>query len=173
MTKKECSFDGCLNEVRARGLCGGHAQQYYKGASLRPLRVKNRWVDGKKACSRCGALKAEVEYPANAAHPTGRASTCKPCNAELQREMKYNLPRGRYAEILAAQGGACAICGVEECPSGNNFSVDHDHGCCPGSKSCGECVRELLCGNCNTGLGKFRDSPDLLSKAIEYLVKHR
>jgi hypothetical protein len=49
------------------------------------------------------------------------------------------------------------------------LAVDHNHGCCPGEKSCGKCVRGLLCDNCNQAIGKFRDDPELLLKAAEYL----
>ncbi len=69
------------------------------------------------------------------------------------------LPGGLYERLLAAQNGGCAICGKEA--NGNRLSVDHDHGT-------GR-VRGLLCQQCNTGLGGFRDDPALLERAIAYL----
>lgn len=33
--------------------------------------------------------------------------------------------------------------------------------------------RGYLCDRCNVGLGKFRDSPDLLGKAMLYLLRHK
>ena len=40
-------------------------------------------------------------------------------------------------------------------------AVDHNH-------TTGK-IRDLLCGNCNGGLGKFMDNPELLIKAADYL----
>jgi len=58
----------------------------------------------------------------------------------------------------------CRICG-----SSDNPHVDHDHTCCPGDKTCGKCVRGILCAKHNVGLGAFNDSVAELKKAIAYL----
>ncbi|WP_434600294.1 endonuclease VII domain-containing protein [Streptomyces sp. A5-4] len=97
---------------------------------------------------------------------------CRGCGRDAQRKALYRMPRGRYAEMLASQGGVCAICKRTEA-TGLTLSIDHDHACCPDSAdSCGECVRSLLCSACNHGLGKFRDSPELLRAAAAYLERH-
>lgn len=80
----------------------------------------------------------------------------------------YQLTLKSYDEMVAAQKGACAICGKMN-PNGYNLFVDHDHSCCNSSKSCGECIRGLLCRRCNLGIGNFLDDVLLLKKAIEYL----
>ncbi|WP_428832051.1 endonuclease domain-containing protein [Gordonia cholesterolivorans] len=63
--------------------------------------------------------------------------------------------------------GVCAICG--EPPSGQRISVDHDHSCCPGNRTCGCCIRELLCGKCNTLIGMADEDERRLEQAIAYL----
>jgi hypothetical protein len=49
------------------------------------------------------------------------------------------------------------------------LAVDHDHNCCPSKKTCGKCIRGLLCMDCNRGLGYFRDDTARLDRAISYL----
>lgn len=74
--------------------------------------------------------------------------------------------------MLNEQGGVCAVCGgVNE--NGRALAVDHDHACCPDSKSCGSCVRALLCIGCNTAIGSMQDDPERLLKAAAYLEAHR
>lgn len=85
---------------------------------------------------------------------------------------KYRLSLEAYRSLLEAQDYRCAICGVDT-PTDirtNRFHVDHDHSCCPGNKSCGACVRGLLCHACNTALGNFQDDPKRLTSALAYLA---
>lgn len=73
---------------------------------------------------------------------------------------KYGIGLHQYQSILEAQQGACGICGKK---NWRNLAIDHNH-------QTGD-VRGLLCSTCNTGLGQFQDSVDLLEKAIEYLKR--
>lgn len=75
---------------------------------------------------------------------------------------KYGMSQIDFDRLLEEQGGVCAVCSGK--PSRRNFCVDHDH-------ASGD-VRGILCGECNIGLGKFKDSVDSLEAAIEYLKKH-
>jgi hypothetical protein len=85
---------------------------------------------------------------------------------------KYGIDEKDVAYMLLEQRERCAICflyiggvtidknGVER----TDAHIDHDH-------KTGE-LRELLCTNCNKGLGCFKDDPRLLERAAEYLKKH-
>ncbi len=72
----------------------------------------------------------------------------------------FGLTLESWTAMLDAQGGVCAICGGVE-RRGHALSVDHCHAT--------NRVRGLLCGDCNRGLGMYRDRDDLLLRAAEYL----
>ena len=77
----------------------------------------------------------------------------------------YRVTPERYEELLRLQDGKCVCGNVFRTDSRNKADtphVDHDHRCCPGLKSCGECVRGLLCRNCNRALGLLKDSASVL-----------
>lgn len=77
------------------------------------------------------------------------------------------------AEVLALferQDSACAVC-LRTSSSGMAWNVDHARTCCPGDKSCGGCVRAVLCHLCNKAMGLFRDDPELLRAASAYLIR--
>lgn len=138
----------------ARGLCSAHYQQRIKGQPLAPLRKKRdngafrAMADsGVVECLGCGEEKLVSEYSASA---TGLPRPyCKPCNAERVRLSHYNVTKEFIEILLRWQGGECAICGTTEAGGRGAMHIDHDQGCCPGRRSCGECVRGLICSNCN------------------------
>ena len=72
-------------------------------------------------------------------------------------KVRYGISLKEYWDLVSAQNGVCAVCKT----SGNKLHIDHSH-------KTGK-VRGLLCGSCNRGIGLFKDSKSLLSKAIEYL----
>jgi hypothetical protein len=94
----------------------------------------------------------------------GKQPYCKRCGVLSL----YGLSAIEYEIMLEEQGGVCKICrGVNK--GGKELSVDHDHSCCPGYRTCGKCIRGLLCHNCNAALGHLRDDPNLMLRAIDYL----
>lgn len=119
-----------------------------------------------KNCTKCGRLKPYDDYNKGKG-PGGRHSWCKDCvatnklqwnkdNPQRKREhglwTSYRLRPEDIVGMLVTQNGECPLCEVD---IRENFVVDHDHSCCPGSRSCGKCVRGLLCNNCNSRLGWY------------------
>lgn len=75
-------------------------------------------------------------------------------------ETSYRITLEEYEQRFLAQKGRCRICDSPE-RSGRLLAVDHDH--------VTGLVRGLLCSACNRGLGFFRDRPDVLRVAADYL----
>lgn len=136
-----------------------------------------------KRCTQCGEVKPLGAFYKNKhSHP---CSHCKACHNQFtarwkkdpknknarqriawRSRLKYNygLTEDAYVKLLEWSGGGCAICGERpglEHRKKKLLCVDHNH-------TTGA-VRGLLCENCNLGLGKFKDSKNLLRVAIAYL----
>lgn len=91
-------------------------------------------------CKHCS-----VEFEPATTYRQGFA--CKTCKNGLDR---YGLDRKQQLALLESQDNKCALCEKPiELHMGNNFNacVDHDHN----TKQ----VRGILCGHCNTALGKL------------------
>ncbi len=83
-----------------------------------------------------------------------------------ERDARYGLAPGEYESMLSSQDKACALC-LEK--FGDRVPhVDHDHSCCAGARSCGKCVRGLLCATCNKRLGHVEKDTDWLKRAFDY-----
>jgi len=81
---------------------------------------------------------------------------------EFAREMKkYGTTIEWYRDLLIKQNGLCAICVHLSHHHGTiqRLQVDHDHDCCDlRTKSCGKCLRGLLCADCNIKLSYLEET---------------
>jgi len=128
---------------------------------------------GQRICGRCKQPKLFEEFKVCLGSVNGRHRECRSCAIDRAREKKYGLSRVEIEEMLASQGGRCAICQIPRpeltpyCDMNYNrgeYHVDHDH-------VTGK-VRGILCPPCNTGLGNFKDNISNLRNAISYLEDH-
>jgi|ERR1035437_443239 hypothetical protein len=90
----------------------------------------------------------------------------------------YGLTKDTFTSLLEKQGNICPICHcdlLKLSSAGHRIShIDHNHQCCPGGpsvKTCGKCIRGILCNKCNQGLGLMNESPTQLRQAAEYLER--
>ena len=80
------------------------------------------------------------------------------CLRILGRAAHYGVEVECLVAVLAR--GVCDICGGDV-----DLRIDHDHA--------SGAVRGLLCHHCNVGLGFFRDQPERLTRALQYLTEDR
>ena len=114
-----------------------------------------------KECSKAGAAAYLKANPEKRKANNDRWAAANPeRKAELRHQAKcraFGLTPEMYDAMLFAQGGVCAIC--SDAPGVRALAIDHDHRCCPGRESCGECVRGLLCTRCNTSVEQYAKAP--------------
>jgi hypothetical protein len=141
-------------------------------------------------CSKCGEDKSENDFylPKTSGNYFSRGRQCKTCQRKkvdeyniINREnvlakkrkayqnnktpyyenwlkRSFGISLNEYNSMLDSQGGVCAICGTKE---NRNLAVDHDH-------NTGK-IRGLLCTNCNTAIGSFKDDINIMERAINYM----
>lgn len=107
-----------------------------------------KWVEKQKDQTK--AERARVWRSANPA---------KAKNSYLKT--KYGITLEDYSMMFLEQNGCCKICGEKGLNKSGGLHVDHCHTT--------SAIRGLLCSNCNRGVGCFKDSQDLLLKAVAYL----
>src|SRR5690606_17951847 len=128
----KCSVEACdRTEVAARGLCGAHYSRLRKGQDLdSPVKTRVRWRGFTCAVRNC-------EEP---------AYSKEMCSRHYGQSARYNLSLERLSGLVEL--GTCMSCGDE-----SPLAIDHDHLCCAGEFSCGNCVRGVLCEPCNIAIG--------------------
>lgn len=120
-----------------------------------------------KHCRKCNRAYPIEHFPTTKSG--NRRYICHDCEWMQQNERKarsravrFQVDVKKYEELHRAQYGRCAICGEF---SARALHMDHDHAT--------GVIRELLCSQCNVGLGMFKDDITLLKRATEYLTKHK
>jgi hypothetical protein len=63
--------------------------------------------------------------------------------------LKYLITLKEYEERTA---DGCELCGEK---SERSYHVDHDHNCCKDQKTCGKCIRGIICHKCNIAVDKM------------------
>lgn len=111
------------------------------------------------------AAKARKHWALSANVPE-RVARRQASNRKGSLKRNFNMTPDQYAALSAKCGNRCCICGTSEPgrPRWNYLPVDHDHET--------GAWRGVLCHQCNSGLGMFKDSIELLYAAIEYLTYH-
>lgn len=100
---------------------------------------------------RAKALAAARAY--TVAHPEANREASRRYRArhpERRRDTilryRYKLSAAEFDAMKERQAGNCLCCGQLV----KRLYVDHDHGCCDKTPTCGKCTRGLVCNGCNT-----------------------
>ena len=139
-----------------------------------------------KKCNTCNEIKDLELFAKGKEYKDGRRNICKQCHSAYQSRyfkdnpdkrqpnrlyekhyLRHRLTEKQWAFMLNRYDGKCWVCKVRPITC-----VDHDHSCCPGSRSCGKCVRGALCSSCNAAIGSLGDSVDGVRNAMVYLEQY-
>lgn len=110
------------------------------------------------SCKQCEAprFKEYINKP-------GKKEMRNKARRAWNRTVRYNFPPDLYEARLEEQGNVCAICGTDKPGGKGQFHADHNHET--------NLPRGVLCHNCNVALGNFKDNPEILKAAVEYLER--
>ena len=137
----------------------------------------------KKSCRACGKHLPLTAFWRNSAKKDGHFDECRKCRNRMAAQVRvedptrmrryhlqkrYGLSEEEFDRLFEVCKGRCQICRrrEDELPlldgKPQRLHVDHNH-------RTGE-IRGLLCIDCNLGLGRFHDSFELLSNAMDYVT---
>ena len=164
-----CKFTDCTTEIHSRQLCRKHYTACTQDGSIDTIsphtqhKLSNVSIEDRTAvCAVCGPVshlyyrESRNQLICQASPAWRRSGRFKYGNGEYISHEQTVIARRDFRE---KQGTLCAICGGDK--GLEALALDHCH-------STGK-LRGLLCRDCNLGLGNFKDSIEILHRAIEYL----
>lgn len=91
----------------------------------------------------------------------GYNSCCSDCRRIKGAVHTYKITKEEAIKLYSQTN--CEICNIDFSTTKKSGHIDHDH-------ETGE-IKGVLCVNCNSALGKFQESTELLQRAIKYLLR--
>lgn len=167
---KYCSGNMCSNHQRLCKQCGRDFTVNAGGAGTKYCSVDCKMSGyglGRAQCAWCGEW----------GRPSGRTTlwpyVCVACLdpiAHVVRRLQHHHVSLERARKLTIDPYCETGCGTDLLQGSGQLNVDHDHRCCPGSRSCGECVRGFICNWCNAAAGQLGDDAQRALALYEYLA---
>jgi len=140
-----------------------------------------------KKCNKCGEEKDLELFAKGTGYKDGRRGTCKKCHTAYVTKYyndrpdkkaaknkmnniyqanwkRHHITEEKFIEMFKLHNGLC-----HSCKENAAMVIDHDHKCCNKPRSCGKCVRGLLCNQCNTAVGLLGDNRQKIKKLLEYI----
>ncbi len=155
---------GHIEEKDQHGKCRSCAREfnreYRKTEKYRAYRAeyikRKAFIDARNKTERKQYMKAYSVTP-----------SARIAQVHYRLKRKYGITLKVWQKMLDDQNQACLICRVKFDLQARRIDpcVDHCH-------STG-LVRGLICRLCNLGLGNFRDSPEALRRAADYIESQR
>ncbi len=197
--ERRCDVPGCGRAHKSRGYCATHYAQWFRNAPIR-AEIRMRDSSPPLECTEPGCSHppqgrglCQMHYMRFLRHGHTKDTDCtrerKTCGIEgcdnhfyakgmchlhymRKRKLaeKFDMTPAQFDEMLAAQGGGCAICkGVTTRTNWRSgkpdaLVVDHDHET--------GATRGVLCSACNRAIGMLGDDPARLRAAADYLDRH-
>lgn len=138
-----------------------------------------------KTCTKCNETKLLEDFSKLHLNKDGHHTQCKKCLQKYRtqhyfrsedyrqkrikkatvnsRKRKYGISEDQFQVLLESQNYCCAICSIHLDNSKFSLRGQLDHCHKEGT------IRGVLCGQCNTALGLFKDNKNILLEAISYL----
>jgi len=134
------------------------SEYYHKTIRDKPFVTKTC----KECCRRKIADKIAKESPEQKRIRLDKMKTYAKNNAAVIRKKSWKakgIDPDKAEAYYQSHHGTCDLCGLTD--KGRALAVDHCH------KT--GIIRGMLCTNCNRAIGMFKDDPDLMIKAANYV----
>ena len=168
-----CTLSDCIEEHYAKGFCKRHYYQNKRGklgTSIKKGEYRYNLV-GDRWCNYHQDYHDPEDFGSNIDNSDGLKGDCREACKWRGILWRYGITEKQFKQKLKDQNGLCPICLVNEATH-----IDHNHNCCPTTygnrRTCGKCVRDILCLQCNTTLGRL-ESEGWMDKAVDYIERHR